>query len=201
MLRQHELALVLFTILVFSIGATGHEPKDFTVLLTEDSSTPSSIDSGILVETDSLFFINVDERAGAEHRIRIDTDGDGQFDSSDDISTVWLQGSCELDGNGSKVDEGCMVTASVLLGPQNGLLPGNISMIHQIRIDNSTSESPFYAIFGLDSHSPPTPEILDQDNNDEDEDDSDGIIVLLLVASSFGIVIAVSTLAGSEGEE
>ena len=68
------------------------------------------------METDSLFFINVDEREGYSHRIQVDADGDGEYNGSDDFSSAWLQGSCDLDENGSKVEPDCMVTWLVFLG-------------------------------------------------------------------------------------
>ena len=163
----------------FSFGASAHEPKEFTIILSEESAIPPSIGTGVLVETDSLFFINVDEREGYSHRIQIDSDGDGEFNGSDDFSTGWLRASCDLDENGSKVEPDCMVTSLVFLGPQNGLLPGNISMMHQIRIGDETSQEPFYANFGPDEHVPlateNTPIVDENDGSNQDT------LVLLLV--------------------
>ena len=174
-------------VLLLSIGATAHEPKDFTILLTEDSTTPDSVGEGVLVETDSLFFINVDEREGSSHRILVDADGDGEFNGSDDFSTPWLRGSCELHENGTKVDSDCMITASVFLGPQNGLLPGNVSMLHQIHIGDDMSENQFYANFGLDEHTLPSP--TNNPENLADNGVSEGNpLVLLLTFSIFGIM-------------
>ena len=181
------------SILLLSIGATAHEPKDFTILLTEDSTTPDSVGEGVLVETDSLFFINVDETEGASHRIQIDADGDGEFNGSDDFSTAWLRGSCELHENGTKVDSECMVTASVFLGPQNGLLPGNVSMLHQIRIEGAISYTRLYANFGLDEHTLPSPDNTPE--NLADNGISEGSpLVQLLVLSIIGIIITAPKL-------
>ncbi len=196
---QSRLAVLISYLFIISltIGATAHEPKDFTILLAEESAIPDSVGEGVLVETDSLFFINVDEREGAKHRIQIDADGDGVFNGSDDTSTDWLQDSCELDENGSKVDSNCMVTASVFLGPQNGLLPGNISMLHQVMIGGELSSYPFFANFGIDKHTPISPEIS-QDNLEEYDDRVDSPLVLLLVFSIIGIIITAPKLLQSE---
>ena len=185
--------LAFLSLLLFSLGASAHEPKEFTVILSEETAIPSSIGAGILVETDSLFFINVDERERSSHRILVDADGDGEFNGSDDFSTPWLRGSCELHENGTKVDSDCMITASVFLGPQNGLLPGNVSMLHQIHIGDDMSENQFYANFGLDEHTLPSP--ANNPENLADNGVSEGNpLVLLLTFSIIGIIITAPKL-------
>ena len=190
--------LAILLLSLFSFGASAHEPKEFTVILSEESAIPSSIGTGVLVETDSLFFINVDEREGYSHRIQIDADGDGEYNGGDDFSTGWLQASCDLDENDSKVEPDCMVTSLVFLGPQNGLLPGNVSMMHQIRIGDETSQVPFYANFGPDEHVPLTTENTPLGGNDENDDSNQDTLVLLLVISIFGIIITAPKLLQSE---
>ena len=61
--------------------------------------------------------------------------------------------SCELNETGHKVDESCNTSATVLLAPENGLLPGNISMIHQVKYYEQVTNTPFYAVFSIDDHS------------------------------------------------
>ena len=132
-MRITALAFTFFVLASFlSSAVSAHEPKEYTILLTQDGTTPQTIPEDVLVQTDFLFFMNVDDRQGASHRIQFDADGDGLFNGSDDFSTNWLSGSCDLDENGSKVDESCMVTEAILLGPENGLLPGTIQLRHQL---------------------------------------------------------------------
>jgi len=193
--------LAIPVLLLFSFGVSSHEPKEFTVILSEESAIPSSIGTGVLVETDSLFFINVDEREGSSHRIQIDADGDGEYNGSDDLSTGWLQASCDLDENGSKVEPGCMVTSLVFLGPQNGLLPGNISMMHHIRIDNEIFQMPFYANFGPDEHVPQLTENISPGGNAENDGRNEDALVLLLVVSIIGIFITTPKLLQPEEKD
>ena len=61
--------------------------------------------------------------------------------------------SCELNQTGHKVDESCNTSATILLAPENGLLPGNISMIHQVKYYEQVTDTPFYAVFSIDDHS------------------------------------------------
>ncbi len=194
-------AFALAALMLLPQGVLAHEAKEYTFLLREDGSTPSSVGSGILVETDSLFFMNVDYRDGVSHRVQVDADADGSFEGLDDFSTQWLNASCERDANGSKLDEGCVVTELVLLSPENGLLPGNISMRHQIRSDSGTSNRAFYVNFVLDVHVqqnlPTTPAPTGQDPQNDNQDP----LAFLLILSLLGILIITPRLMGSSEEE
>ena len=76
---QFAIILVLLSVIAVPSGAA-HEPKEYTILLTEQGMTPSSVPDDVLVETDYLFFMDVDVREGVSHRILLDLDGDGVFD-------------------------------------------------------------------------------------------------------------------------
>ena len=87
----------------------------------------------VLIETDTLFFRNVDDRENVTHKILVDADQDGLFGGIDDFETSWISSSCELNETGGKINPDCEQQALILLDPSNRLLPGNISMIHQIK--------------------------------------------------------------------
>jgi hypothetical protein len=182
-------------------GVVAHEAKEYTFLLREEGSTPSSVEAGILVETDSLFFMNVDDRDGVSHRVQVDADADGSFEGVDDLATQWLNASCDQDANGSKVDEGCVVTELVLLAPENGLLPGNISMRHQIMSDSGISNRAFYVNFALDVHVQPNPPNTSSPTGQGAQDANQGPLALLLLLSLLGILIIAPRLTDSSEEE
>ena len=146
------LAIGIFFILLSPSITSAHDQKEYNILITEDGLTPASINPGILVETDTLFFRNVDERQDVQHRILVDADGDGVFEGIDDFSTEWISSSCELNETGQKVDDSCNQHALILLDPSNRLLPGNISMIHQIKENNETVGIDFHINFAQDIH-------------------------------------------------
>jgi hypothetical protein len=146
------LAIGIFFILLSPSITSAHDQKEYNILITEDGLTPASINPGILVETDTLFFRNVDDRQDVQHRILVDADGDGVFEGIDDFSTEWISSSCELNETGQKVDDSCNQHALILLDPSNRLLPGNISMIHQIKENNETVGIDFYINFAQDIH-------------------------------------------------
>ena len=192
---QFAIVLVLLSV-IFAPLSVAHEPKEYTILLTEQGMTPSSVPDDVLVETDYLFFMDVDDREGVSHRIQLDADGDGVFDGPDDISTAWLTGSCELDENGSKVDSDCMVAEAVLLGPQNGILPGNVSMRHQTMANSTISDNYLTVVLGEDVHVQIMPEVNQpiqvQENPEKGQND---LLVVMLFLSLMGIMAILPSLA------
>ena len=186
-------ALAFTSILLASFLSSvvsAHEPKEYTILLTHEGTTPLTIPDDVLVQTDFLFFMNVDDREGVSHRIQFDADGDGIFNGSDDFSSNWLSGSCDLDENGSKVDDSCMVTEAILLGPENGLLPGTIQLRHQIMNNSRLSEENLSVTFMEDMHNQPNPEVgLLQIPQENPEDESRYLLVVILFASLMGILV------------
>ena len=185
-------ALAFTSILLASFlspAVSAHEPKEYTILLTQDGTTPQTIPEDVLVQTDFLFFMNVDDREGVSHRIQFDADDDGLFNGSDDFSSNWLSGSCDLDENGSKADDSCMVTEAILLGPENGLLPGTIQLRHQIMNNSHLSEENLSVTFMEDVHNQPNSEVgLPQIPQENSEDGSRDLLVAILFASLMGIL-------------
>ena len=192
---QFAIVLVLLSV-IFAPLSVAHEPKEYTILLTEQGMTPSSVPDDVLVEPDYLFFMDVDDREGVSHRIQLDADGDGVFDGPDDISTAWLTGSCELDDNGSKVDSDCMVAEAVLLGPQNGILPGNVSMRHQTMSNSTISDNYLTVVLGEDVHVQIMPEVNRPIQVQETPENSQNdLLVVILFLSLMGIMALLPSMA------
>ena len=189
-MRILALVFTFFALTSFlSQVVSAHEPKEYTILLTQEGTTPQIIPDDVLVQTDFLFFMNVDNRGGVSHRIQFDADGDGLFNGSDDFFTNWLTGSCDLDENGIKVNESCMVTEAILLGPENGLLPGTIQLRHQIMSNSSISEENLSITFSEDLHNQPNPEVaLPQTTQEKSVDGNSDLLVVILFASLMGIL-------------
>jgi len=185
-------ALAFTSILLASLLSSvvsAHEPKEYTILLTHEGTTPQIIPDDVLVQTDFLFFMNVDDREGVSHRIQFDANDDGLFNGSDDFSSNWLSGSCVLDENGSKVDDSCMVTEAILLGPENGLLPGTIQLRHQIMNNSRLFEENLSVTFTEDVHNQPNPEVgLPRIPQENSEDGTRDLLVVILFASLMGIL-------------
>ena len=193
MKRTGWLLVVVTLSLLASSSVTAHDQKEYTVILGSEGATPSSIDAGILVETDSIFFRNHDSRQNASHRILIDADLDGAFDSIDDIYTDWMYTSCELNETGHKVDESCNTSTTVLLAPENGLLPGNISMIHEIKFYEQVTQTPFYAVFSIDDHSQQNTLVPQEPETPTDSEESDSLLRGIVVITA-GVSILLASL-------
>ena len=145
--------------------------------------------------------MDVDDREGVSHRIQLDTDGDGVFDGPDDISTAWLTASCVLDGNGSKVDPDCMVAEAVLLGPQNGILPGNVSIRHQTMANSTISDNYLTVVLGEDVHVQIMPEVSQPVQVQEiSENDQNDLLVVVLFLSLMGIMSILPSMVPPKDE-
>ena len=108
------MGVLLIVTCMFIPSASAHEPNTFTVIIGEGEPTPTNVTGQILFTNDSVWFRNVDSRENITHQIRIDIDRDGLFNGTDDLSSGNLDDSCELDENGSKVNEECEVIFKVL---------------------------------------------------------------------------------------
>ncbi len=194
-------AIFLFAISIYPLSASAHDQKEMTIILGEEGPLPNSISEGVLVQTDNLFFINVDDRANSSHRVQVDADNDGIFDGPDDLSTQWLSSYCAVDQNGSKIDNECMVNEFFLLAPENGLLPGNISMRHQISHNSEFTNHSFYVNFGPDIHSPVLNPPSATNTQADTSSDLESILALLLVISLLGVLITSQKISQLSEEE
>ena len=105
---QRALVIGLFFVLLLPSITSAHDQKEYNILITENGLTPSSVNPGILVETDTLFFRNLDDREHIQHKILVDANQDGLFQGIDDFETSWISSSCELnETTGEKVNPDC----------------------------------------------------------------------------------------------
>ena len=146
-------ALIIVVAILLCPTASAHEAKDYTVLLRSDGTSPAEIPAGILVTTDRIFFMMVDDGENKSQQILVDVDGDGDFSGTDDLHSPILTSSCALDSEGNKSDPGCAVTYTLEMGPSNGLLPGTVSfMIHHMNGSYVSDNLSFTAHFSEDNH-------------------------------------------------
>lgn len=191
---------LLATALILLPPVTAHEAKDYTILLTSEGTSPDSVPEGVLVTTDRLFFMMVDSRNDTRHVVTLDVDNDGSYDGPDDLSSPWLTSSCELDEEGNKTDPECKVTYTLILGPENGILPGNISLLIKIYENENITNHTLNASFTEDVHTPPQNPQPPEDSQPEVEQD-DAVITdtwlsrLALVGILVGITMALISIS------
>ena len=186
---------LLAVALIMLPPVTAHEAKDYTILLTSEGTSPDSVPEGVLVTTDRLFFMMVDDRNDTRHMVSMDVDNDGSYDGSDDLSSPWLTSSCELDEEGNKTDRDCKVTYTLILGPENGILPGNITLLIKIQENENLTNHTLHASFTEDVHMPPQNIQPEEDSQPEAESDAtlgDSLLPRLAVAGILvGVIVAI----------
>ena len=190
---------LLAAALIMLPPVTAHEAKDYTILLTSEGTSPDSVPEGVLVTTDRLFFMMVDNRNDTRHMVAMDVDNDGSYDGPDDLSSPWLTSSCELDEEGNKTDSECKVTYTLILGPENGILPGNISLLIKINENEKITNYTLNASFAEDVHMPP--QNLQPVDDSQPEAESDATIMdewlsrLAMVGILIGVTVAIISIS------
>ena len=199
---------LLAVALIMLPPVTAHEAKDYTILLTSEGTSPDSVPEGVLVTTDRLFFMMVDNRNDTRHMVAMDVDNDGSYDGPDDLSSPWLTSSCELDEEGNKTDSECRVTYTLVLGPENGILPGNISLLIKIYENENITNHTLNASFTEDVHTLPQNLQPVEDSQPEAEPDAtitDGWLSRLAMAGiligATMAIISISALIRDKNEQ
>lgn len=103
-------SLLLATLLSPTVVA--HEQKTLTVILTDDGVVAGNVTDLAFVQGNSVWFRMEDSTNNTTMVVQIDTNLDGVFNASDDFDSGELVNACELDENGSLVDETCAVSAT-----------------------------------------------------------------------------------------
>tara|TARA_B100000287_G_scaffold396860_1_gene412897 strand:- start:86 stop:694 length:609 start_codon:yes stop_codon:yes gene_type:complete len=174
--------------------ASAHEPNTFTIIVGEDEPIPNNVTGQVLFTNDSVWFRNVDSRENITHQIRLDIDGDGMFNGTEDISSGELYSSCELDENGTKVDEECEVIYKVLFNETTGLISG-IFHYEDVRSDGVVYTGRL--VVNKDVHTTnvgPDPNYSTENNDDESVTHSDNNRQMLIVMSMSAGIAAIAIL-------
>jgi hypothetical protein len=193
--------LTLFLGLLASPLVLAHDQKEYTVILGSEGAMPDSIAAGVLVETDSIFFRNHDSRDEARHRVLVDADDDGAFEGIDDFDTGWMVTSCELNETGHKVDDNFQTAAMVLLAPESGLLPGNVSMMHQVELEGELTDTPFYALYSVDDHTMPNGPVTPGPEDELESGTDDSILRAVIISAGAIALVLVSRLTNPSRDE
>ena len=108
------LAVVL--LLGLAVGhAQAHEQKTLTVIVNDTGAINGNVSDAAFVQGNALWFRMEDTRTNASMTVRFDTDMDGAYNASLDHTGSMLTNTCELDENGSKLDEGCFTSTTYIV--------------------------------------------------------------------------------------
>lgn len=111
------IAALLVTILA-SGSVHAHEQQTLTIILNDEGAVVGNISDPAFVQGNAVWFKMHDTTENATVHIGIDLNGDGALNDSEDFISPTIVESCELDDNGSLVDEGCQVSA-IYVFPSN----------------------------------------------------------------------------------
>ena len=178
---------------LFIPSASAHEPNTFTMIIGEEEVIPSNVTGQVLFTNDSVWFRNVDDRENITHQIRLDIDGDGLFNGTEDISSGDLYSSCELDENGTKINQECAVIYKVLFNESTGLISG---IFHYEDVSSEGVVFTGRIVVNKDEHTTnvgPDPNYSTEENYDDGvtytDNNRQGLIVLSMSAGIAAIAI------------
>lgn len=109
---QSFLVAFLMASVIWMPLTQAHEQKTLTVILLEDGVASGNISDPTFVQGNALWFRMEDSTNNTTMVVRLDQNLDGAFNASEDYESGVLVNECELDENGSLVDENCAVSAT-----------------------------------------------------------------------------------------
>ncbi len=184
------LAIALCLVMLAS-PVVGHELQIYTVIVNSEGGQPADIPNGTLKEGDSVWFWMKDTTENATLVIEVEKDG-ATARSGD------LVFECELDENGSKVNEDCNTRYDFVFNPQNSAGVWNFTFLTYV---NDTLVKTSYGSVDIQ------PDLHDEMHNNEtgivEETKSDtklstkSIAGIIAVISLFGIMFVASQMGES----
>ena len=184
------LAVTLCLVMLAS-PVVGHELQIYTVIVNSEGGQPADIPNGTLKEGDSVWFWMKDTTENATLVIEIEKDG-ATARSGD------LVFECELDENGSKVNEDCNTRYDFVFNPQNSAGVWNFTFLTYV---NNTLVKTSYGSVDIQV------DLHDEMHNNEtgivEETKSDSklstksIAGIIAVISLFGIMFVASQMGES----
>ena len=105
------LAGLLVLVSLFAPASLGHTQQTLTVILTDEGVVAGNITDPAFVQGNIAWFRMEDSTNNTSMVVRVDVDMDGAFNASTDFESPILTNTCELDENGSLVDETCAVSS------------------------------------------------------------------------------------------
>jgi len=99
-------------VMIFASGSVhAHEQQTLTIILNDEGAVVGNISDSAFVQGNAVWFKMHDTTENATMRIGIDLNADGVLNASVDFISSTIVESCDLDDNGSLIDETCEVSA------------------------------------------------------------------------------------------
>ena len=210
--KRVELAVVGLLVLVLLAPASqAHEQKTLSVILTEDGVVSGNITDPSFLQGNAVWFQMHDDTNNTTMTVRLDVNLDGVFNATDDFDSGEMVDECELDENGSLVDESCIVSAIYafdmnatvdtyafwVIRTHNGTeTMWNHSIIVHKDVHEEDGPSPGDC-FGIGC---PTDEVEDESSEIVD-DGQRSAVVLLALASLVGMIALTLSIIKEQNED
>ena len=181
------LAVTLCLVMLASPVA-GHELQIYTVIVNSEGGQPANIPNGTLKEGDSVWFWMKDSTENATLVIEIEKDGATARSGE-------LLFECELDDNGSKVDENCNTRYDFVFNSLNSAGLWNFTFLTYV---NDTLEKTSHGSVDIqvDLHDEMHDELHDEVRENESKTTEDSPSNAKLSTKSIAGIMAVISLFG-----
>ena len=178
-------------LVMLATPVAGHELLIYTVIVNSDGGQPADIPNETLKEGDSVWFWMKDTTENATLIIEVEKDGAAARSDA-------LQFECELDENGSKVDENCSNRFDFVFNPVNSAGLWNFTFLTYVN-DTLTKSSSGSVHIQEDVHDQLHNETQDNESLILDEAKKDNEISKQTIAAIVGMVslLAMAIIASS----
>ena len=184
------LAIALCLVMLAS-PVVGHELQIYTVIVNSEGGQPADIPNGTLKEGDSVWFWMKDTTENATLVMLIEKDG--ATASSGDLVFE-----CELDENGSKVNEDCNTRYDFVFNPHNSAGVWNFTFLTYVNdtlIKTSDGSVDIQVDLHDEMHENET--VVAEDAKSDAELSTKSIAGIMAVISLFGILFIASQMGES----
>jgi len=207
-------ALMMCVGLNTSPAVQAHEQKTLAVILLDDGIPSGNITDPTFVQGNAVWFRMEDSTNNTSMVVQLDLDQDGVFNASNDFESGALVNACELDENGTLVDESCAVSATYAF-PANASTGTYTFWIH--RTHNESEERwEYHIVVHEDVHveegDGPSPgdcfglgcadeETVAGDAVNEETADETEVVLLVAIIALVGMVATVLSIQKERREE
>jgi len=204
---NHRGTLVLTGLLLLVLAVPAghaHEQKTLTIIMTEDGVVSGNITDPSFVQGNSVWFQMHDDQANATMRVQLDTNFDGMFNATEDFDSGELVNECELDGNGTLVDENCAVSALFTFDPNATVETYAFRVIHNFNGTETVWNHSIMLHKDVHEEEGPAPgdcfgvgcetEKVVEESSDTVEEEMNPVIVGLAAVSLLGMILLTVSL-------
>lgn len=174
---------LLLGVILLALPVAGHELAVYTVIYGKDGAMPADIPDGSLKEGDQAWFWMKDSTENSTLVVTLEKDGASY--SSPELTTE-----CELDDNGSKVNEECETRFDFSFDQSNAAGEWEITFSKSVN-GSETSTEVGSVVIEADHHSQEEASSFSKTN----------IAILVAVASIIGMLLLISQMMEPSSEE